>query len=365
VDLWHDVIDSLNDGLIVVTPALKICASNPAAEALFGGQITPAILKGLLADNPWLDRALHECIAQRQAVSCADATLNLAGHTLAVRAEISAIMDEDGTLTGAVIMLHDLTPHELAVAGNGERPLGLSPSGLAHEIKNPLTGIKGAAELLAQLFPADQRARQYCEIIIGGVDRIAQLVEQVLSVTGPQRLRQEPVNVHEVLHRALSMAGLFPEAGGIRVEQFFDPSLPEVIGDAAALERVFLNLIRNAIDAIGTRGVLRLRTRVEHTFRVRRGGERRQFLRIEISDSGKGMTEAEQAQLFTPFFTTKADGNGLGLVLSERIIALHGGSLTAQSCQEAPLTGMTFKITLPFAASPRSLTNGEPASSRK
>jgi len=353
VNLWRDVIDSLNDGLLVLTPALQVCAANPAAEALFGGQITPAIIKALLADNSWFDRALAECMAQRQAVSCADVTLNLAGHSLAVRAEISPIMDEDGGLIGAVIMLHDLTQHELALAETSERPLGLSPSGLAHEIKNPLTGIKGAAELLSQLFPADARARQYCDIIMGGVNRIAQLVEQVLSVTGPQRLRQEPVNVHEALHHALSMAGLLPEARtGIRVEQFFDPSLPEVTGDAAALERVFLNLIRNALDAMGNEGVLRLRTRVEHKFRVRRGEERRQFLRVEISDSGKGMTEAEQAQLFTPFFTTKADGNGLGLVLSERIVALHGGSLTAQRCQEAPLTGMTFKITLPFAANP-------------
>ena len=240
---------------------------------------------------------------------------------------------------------------ELVVNGTeGERSLGLSPSGLAHEIKNPLTGIKGAAELLAGLFPSEHRAQQYCGLIMDGVNRIAELVEQVLSVSGPQRLKMEPVNIHLVLHRALKMAGLYPPVdSAIKVEQIFDPSLPEVIGDAAALERVFLNLFRNAIEAIGPHGTLRLRTRMESKFRLRLGRERRHFLRVEVSDSGKGMTVADEAQLFTPFFTTKPTGNGLGLVLSQRIIALHEGKLWAEHCEEEALTGMTFKVTLPLA----------------
>jgi two-component system, NtrC family, nitrogen regulation sensor histidine kinase GlnL len=145
------------------------------------------------------------------------------------------------------------------------------------------------------------------------------------------------------------MAGLYPPGdSSIKVEQIFDPSLPEVVGDAAALERVFLNLFRNAIEAIDGPGMIRLRTRIESKFRLRLGREHRRYLRVEVSDSGKGMTVAEQAQLFTPFFTTKPGGNGLGLVLSQRIIALHEGKLWAEPCEET-LTGMTFKATLPLA----------------
>lgn len=339
---------------MVLSPHLDIVLKNPAAEALLGSQVNRGLVEALLGRNPWLERMVRDCLERRQESSCADAKLALAGQDLAVRAEVAPLLNEAGRLKGAVILLHDLSHQrgvELVVNGaDGERLIGLSPSGLAHEIKNPLTGIKGAAELLSGLFPSEHRAQQYCGLIMDGVSRIAELVEQVLSVSGPQRLKKDAVNIHMVLHRALGMAGLFPPgAGAIKVEQIFDPSLPEVLGDAAALERVFLNLFRNAIDAIGPGpGAIRLRTRMESQFRLRMGREQRRFLRVEVSDSGPGMTPDQQAQLFTPFFTTKPNGSGLGLVLSQRIIALHDGKLWAERSEEPGLTGMTFKVTLPL-----------------
>jgi two-component system nitrogen regulation sensor histidine kinase GlnL len=296
---------------------------------------------------------VRDCLERRRESSCADAKLALAGQDLAVRAEVAPLLNEAGQFKGAVVLLHDLSHQrgmELVVNGvDSDRSLGLSPSGLAHEIKNPLTGIKGAAELLGGLFPSEHRAQQYCGLIMDGVTRIAELVEQVLSVSGPQRLKKESVNIHLVLHRALGMAGLFPRGeGAIRVDQIYDPSLPDVLGDGAALERVFLNLFRNAIDVLGSAGTIRLRTRMESKFRLRMGREQRLFLRVEVSDSGPGMTPDQEAQLFTPFFTTKPNGSGLGLVLSQRIIALHDGKLWAERSQETDLTGMTFKATLPL-----------------
>ncbi len=340
---------------MVLSPHLDIVLKNPAAEALLGSQVNRGLVEALLGRNPWLERMVRDCLERRQESSCADAKLALAGQDLAVRAEVAPLLNEAGRLKGAVILLHDLSHQrgvELVVNGaDGERLIGLSPSGLAHEIKNPLTGIKGAAELLSGLFPSEHRAQQYCGLIMDGVSRIAELVEQVLSVSGPQRLKKDAVNIHMVLHRALGMAGLFPPgASAIKVEQIFDPSLPEVLGDAAALERVFLNLFRNAIEALGpAAGTIRLRTRMESQFRLRMGREQRRFLRVEISDSGPGMTPDQQAQLFTPFFTTKPNGSGLGLVLSQRIIALHEGKLWAERSEEPGLTGMTFKVTLPLA----------------
>ncbi|HKD65959.1 MAG TPA: ATP-binding protein [Candidatus Binataceae bacterium] len=352
--LWRDVLDSLNDALVVLSPQLDIILKNPAAEALLGSQVNRGLVEAVLGRNPWLEGMVRDCLERRQESTCADASLALAGQDLGVRAEVAPLLNEAGQFRGAVILIHDLSHQrgmELVVNGaSSDRSLGLSPSGLAHEIKNPLTGIKGAAELLAGLFPSEHRAQQYCGLIVDGVSRIAELVEQVLSVSGPQRLRKDAVNIHKVLHRALGMAGLFPPAGnGIKVEQTFDPSLPEVLGDEAALERVFLNLFRNAIDAIGPVGKIRLRTRMESKFRLRMGREQRRFLRVDVSDSGFGMTPDQQAQLFTPFFTTKPNGSGLGLVLSQRIIALHDGKLWAERSEETGLTGMTFKVTLPLA----------------
>jgi two-component system nitrogen regulation sensor histidine kinase GlnL len=352
--LSRDVLDSLNDALVVLSPHLDIILRNPAAEALLGSQVNRAMVEGLLGRNPWLERMVRDCLDRRQESSCADTRLALAGQDLAVRAEVAPLLNEAGQFKGAVVLLHDLSHQrgmELVINGTeSDRSLGLSPSGLAHEIKNPLTGIKGAAELLAGMFPSEHRAQQYCGLIMDGVSRIAELVEQVLSVSGPQRLKKEPVNIHMVLHGALRMAGLFPpDEAAIRVEQMFDPSLPEVLGDASALERVFLNLFRNAIDAIGSGGTIRLRTRIESKFRLRMGRQHRQFLRVEVNDSGPGMTPEQQAQLFTPFFTTKPSGTGLGLVLSQRIIALHEGKLWAERCEERGLTGMKFNVTLPLA----------------
>lgn len=353
--LWRDVLDSLNDAVMVLSPRLDIILKNPAAEALLGSQLNRGLVEALLSRNPWLEGMVRDCLQRRQESCCPDAKLVLAGQDLAVRGEVAPLLNQAGQFKGAVVLLHDLSHQrgaELVVNGaHGDRVLGLSPSGLAHEIKNPLTGIKGAAELLSALFPAEHRAQQYCGLIMDGVNRIAELVEQVLSVSGPQRLKKEPVNIHMVLHQALGMAGLFPPgaANPIKVEQVFDPSLPDVLGDAAALERVFLNLFRNAIEAIGTGpGTIRLRTRMESEFRLRMGREQRRFLRVEISDSGPGLTPDQQAQLFTPFFTTKPGGSGLGLVLSQRIVALHEGKLWAERCEEAGLTGMTFKVTLPL-----------------
>jgi two-component system nitrogen regulation sensor histidine kinase GlnL len=374
--LWRDVLDSLNDAVVVLSPHLDILLTNPAAEALLGSQINRGLIETLLGRNPWLEGMVRDCLERRQESSCADAILSLAGQDLTLRAEVAPLLNESSQLKGAVVLLHDLSHQNgmgLVVNGaDSDRALGLSPSGLAHEIKNPLTGIKGAAELLAGLFPSEHRAQQYCSLIMDGVNRIAELVEQVLAVSGPHRLKKEPVNIHLVLHRALGMAGLFPPGtgaipgagaipgtGAIKVEQVFDPSLPEVIGDAAALERVFLNLFRNAMEAIGRAGTIRLRSRMESKFRIRMGREQRQFLRVEVSDSGKGMTLAEQAQLFTPFFTTKPNGNGLGLVLSQRIVALHEGKLWAERCEETGLNGMTFKVTLPLAGSTQA-KYGEP-----
>jgi two-component system nitrogen regulation sensor histidine kinase GlnL len=379
--IWKEIVDSLSDALVVFDPSLTPIAMNPAAETLFGvSQVNEIALDALLHSNEWLLRMVENCLASGQDLADAEAQLSLGARTAAVSAEVAPLVAAGGIACGAVVLLHDLALHRGAAQalGPGDPDLRLSPAGLAHEVKNPLTGIKGAAELLSGRLRSDPRAQQYCGLILEGVNRIATLVEQVLAASGPQRLSFAPVNIHRVLHQALEMAGLHPHPpAGVTVEQQFDPSLPEIIADAAALERTFLNLVRNAADAIGAAGTIRLRTRMETEFRLTAEGRRRQFLRVEVSDSGRGMSAAEMEQLFTPFFTTKPSGTGLGLVLSQRIVAAHGGKLWAEAggvnpsrpataihpvaphhhahsghshpghSEDHRARGMTFKITLP------------------
>lgn len=366
MELWRDILDSLGDAVVVLSPELEPVAANAAAQTLLEtSQVGRTLVGRLMRRNKWLRRMVDSCLTSGQSLDNPETQLVLNRRSIVVRAEVSPLMNREGRPDCAIVLLHDLSHQkgaEQALAGEAN-PFRLSPAGLAHEVRNPLTGIKGAAELLGSMFPGDARAQQYCRLILDGVNRIASLVEQVLvlSASSPERLKREPVNIHQVLHQALRMAGLYPEApSGIVVRQMFDPSLPEVSGDVVALERVFLNLIRNALEAIeaartegasppceqsstptefpaihsaaaasGKHSIL-LRTAMETQFRLTAQGRRRQFLRVEISDSGKGMDQEGLKQLFTPFFTTKPGGTGLGLVLSQRIIALHGGKLWAE-----------------------------------
>ena len=339
MELWREIVDSLGDAVMVISPTFEPIAANAASEMLLGvSQVNSGVFERLIRHNQWLARMLDSCLRTGQHLDNPEAALLLDRREIAVRAEVSPLHDSAGHREGAIVLLHDLSHQKGAenAFDSDQNGLRLSPAGLAHEVKNPLTGIKGAAELLATMFPSDTRAQQYCGLILDGVNRIASLVEQVLAVSGPQRLKHEPVNIHQVLHQALRMAAIYPEPPhGLIVLQNFDPSLPEVYGDAAALERVFLNLFRNALDAIAAAPTaelqtIRLRTAIEGQFRLSAHGRRRQYLRVEISDSGKGMTAEEVKQLFTPFFTTKPAGTGLGLVLSRRVVALHGGKLWAE-----------------------------------
>ena len=391
-ELWREIVDSLTDAVVVVSSDLEVLAVNAAAETVLGAShIRRPVLDRLFRHNQWLATMVSKCLASGQSLNYPEAGLQLAQREAVVRAEVSPLMNARGETEGGVILLQDLSSYQQgAEPGFRADPnaVRLSSAGLAHEVKNPLTGIKGAAELMAAMFPADPRAQQYCGLILDGVERIASLVEQVLAVSGPLRLKREPINIHQVLHQALRMAGAHPDPPeGVAIEQLFDPSLPEVSGDAAALERVFLNLIRNGLEAVAalpksTRETaaangdeaapktgtaarqprkLRLKTALEPQLRMNVHGRRRQFLRVEVSDSGKGMTPEEVQQLFTPFFTTKASGTGLGLVLSQRIVAQHGGKLWAQiggigqdtngvspQSEQSLSRGMTFCVTLPI-----------------
>jgi two-component system, NtrC family, nitrogen regulation sensor histidine kinase GlnL len=388
-EFWREIVDSLTDAIVVVSRDLEVIAINSAAETLLGAsRIRRTLSERLFGPNQWLAGMVEKCVVSGLSFSYPETGLRLAQSTAIVRAEVSPLMKASGETEGAAILLQDLTSQQSAESALRADPdaLRLSSAGLAHEVKNPLTGIRGAAELMAAMFPGDPRAQQYCGLILDGVNRIASLVEQVLAVSGPLRLKTESINIHQVLHQALRVAGAHPDPpDGIAIEQVFDPSLPEVTGDPAALERVFLNLIQNALDAIavvpkgpdgsdsnprpeqgyprtGNGGALgcsvRLKTSLEPQLRMNAHGRRRQFLRVEISDTGKGMTPEEFQQLFTPFFTTKASGTGLGLVLSQRIITQHGGKLWAQiggtesngsgSQGEHPQRGMTFCVTLPI-----------------
>ena len=192
---------------------------------------------------------------------------------------------------------------------------------LAHEIKNPLGGIRGAAQLLgADVGP---EGRELTDLIQAEVDRVTRLVERLEHLADVRPLVRAPVNLHEVLQHVRALArGFAPE---LRVREFYDPSLPPVEGDREALIQLFLNLVKNAAEATENKGEIILTTAYRHGHRV---DGRKLPLLAGVSDNGPGLASHVAQRLFQPFATTKPSGGGLGLALVAKIAADHGGAVS-------------------------------------
>lgn len=218
---------------------------------------------------------------------------------------------------------------------------------LAHEIKNPLSGIKGAAQLLESSLSDEDR--QLSKLICDESDRICNLVDR-MEVFGDERpLVREPVNIHDVLDHVKKIA----EAGfsrNIKLVEKYDPSLPAIPGSRDKLIQTFLNLVKNAAEAIGADsndGQITLSTSFRPGFRLSSPGSAARVslpLKIEIEDNGPGIPVEVKAHLFEPFVTTKASGNGLGLALVAKFIGDHGGSIECNSVSR----GTVFRVHMPM-----------------
>jgi two-component system nitrogen regulation sensor histidine kinase GlnL len=225
---------------------------------------------------------------------------------------------------------------------------GQIAAGIAHEVKNPLGGIRGAAELLEQRAD-DERTRRTAQVIVREVDRITGLVDELMVFARGEAVRFAPVNLHRLIDEVLELVASEPLAATVTFERVFDPSIPEIAADAARLTQVFLNLVRNAVQALdGSGGRLEITTRVKLQHRLI-GTDGRPVPTIEVvfRDDGPGISPEILDRLATPFFTTKSDGTGLGLAVSRHWLSLHGGRLAIES---NPTGGACFRITLPLHA---------------
>jgi len=222
---------------------------------------------------------------------------------------------------------------------------------LAHEVKNPLSGIRGAAQLLEQTVGEDDR--QFTRLICDESDRICALVDRMAIFSENPTLERAAVNIHEILERArdIAAAGF---ARHLRFVENYDPSLPPVHGDRDQLIQIFLNLVKNAAEAApDVGGEIVLTTAFRHGVRLALpGGERRVQLPLWVSvgDNGPGIPAEIAGNLFDPFVTTKTNGSGLGLALVAKLIGDHGGTIEFDS--EPGQT--SFHVMLPMSDGDRS-----------
>lgn len=213
---------------------------------------------------------------------------------------------------------------------------------LAHEIRNPLGGLRGAAQLLERELPT-AALREFTRIIIGEADRLTSLTDNLL---GPgRRPQRQDVNVHQVLERVVAL--IASERGeAVQIFRDYDPSLPPLSADPDQLIQALLNIARNALQSVGARGYVLFRTRALTNFVI--GSVRHKVVAsVEIEDDGPGVPPDIADSIFFPLVTGRADGTGLGLSLSQDLVSRHGGLIEYQS-----RPGRTvFMIRLPFGAS--------------
>lgn len=348
---WLNVLESLDDGLFLLDEARRIVFMNESASLLSGLSIEKATGQralDVLRGNRWLEDLLEATGTSGVRNVQSDVTLTgRFGRTRPVRASATMMTNPLGEQVGTIVTLHDRS-HESEVESRNREDerlgqLEILLAGLAHEIKNPLSGMRGAAQLLAAENADETRRRQCTQIIVSEIDRLNGLLTQLLDLTGPARLERARVNMHEIVEQVLAIEGTGNDRK-IRFVRRFDPSLPCVRGDRGRLTQVLLNLVRNAVEVSQRGGQVVVATRMETSFYMTGSEGRERFLSIDVSDQGPGIPPEDQSRVFAPFFTTKSEGTGLGLAISKRIVSEHGGMLRLHS---EPGLGATFTVTLP------------------
>ncbi|CAM3562876.1 Sensor protein ZraS [Klebsiella spallanzanii] len=212
--------------------------------------------------------------------------------------------------------------------------IGHLAAGVAHEIRNPLSSIKGLAKYFVERTPPDGEAHQLAQVMAKEADRLNRVVSELLELVRPAHLTWQSVNLNEVITHSLQLVSQDAASRAIMLQFTPQPTLCRIQADPDRLNQVLLNLYLNAIHAIGRDGVI--------TVAASECGDGR--VKVSIADSGKGMTVEQLQAIFTPYFTTKADGTGLGLAVVQNIVEQHGGAIHAES---TPGKGALFTLYLP------------------
>lgn len=344
---YSQLLENLNTAIVVVDEQLFLLYLNPAAESLLAvshAQISSGPFQQFFHEDEQAWSELTKAAKEHRHYTKRRATWRLPdGSQRTVDYSVSPLQEQPGLIIEIQPLdrlLKISREESLLSAQETSRNLARN---MAHEIKNPLGGIRGAAQLLAKELNSDD-LRDYTEVIIAEADRLRKLVDRMLGPKQPSQI--VPINIHEVLERIITIVQA--EYGqSIKLVKDYDPSIPELPGDIEQLIQALLNVLNNAAQSLHESNTespcIILRSRIQRRFTI----GRRHFplvVRIDIEDNGPGIGKELLADVFYPMITGRANGTGLGLAISQQLINQHQGLIECES--ENGLT--TFSIYLPL-----------------
>jgi two-component system nitrogen regulation sensor histidine kinase GlnL len=340
------ILDHLNSAILLFDQDLNLAYINTSGEVLLADSANqllgmnarelfktsdPALLANLKLSltmaEPLLDRAL---------------TLNRIGQSVTITFSATPIVNDDGQPEVLVELLQ--VDNHLRISKeeqllSQQNTARLLVRGLAHEIKNPLGGLRGAAQLL-DLELIDPDLKEYTGIIIAESDRLQGLMDKML---GPNKLpNKKLLNIHEVLERVRQLVEA-EASGNIQILCDYDPSIPDLKADKDQLIQAVLNIVRNAVQAVDGTGMIKLNTRIKRNVTIGRKNHKL-AVKIDITDNGPGIDAEMMNQIFYPMITGRPEGTGLGLSIAHSLISQHNGLIECKS--EPGIT--TFSILLPL-----------------
>jgi two-component system nitrogen regulation sensor histidine kinase GlnL len=346
----RQILDNLSTAVLLLDGSLRVSYMNPAAEMLLevsGQRVNGQRISSLFSDSVESLESLRNTISNGHPFTKREAQLNLSnGQCLIADYSVTPMH----ALERSWILLELLPRDRLLRITKEEAQLSKQEvtrvlvRGLAHEIKNPLGGIRGAAQLLAREL-GEPALQDYTDVIIQEADRLRNLVDRMLGPYQPPRLT--PISIHEITEHVCSLVQAEAQ-GKLDLLRDYDPSIPDLLADREQLIQAVLNIVRNAMQALmsvddGRRGQITLRTRTLRQFTI---GPRRHRLvcRLEIIDNGPGIAPGILDSIFYPMVSGRAEGTGLGLSITQNIITRHQGLI---ECDSTP-GHTTFTLFLPL-----------------
>lgn len=356
--LTTHVLNSMNDAIIAIDTSYHIVLINPAAQIITGlstRQATSQDVRNIFIGQDDIIYLIVTAMKQSRSISDRE-TIQLQrqnGSPLPVSVNASPLYTDTGTQEGVVLTLHDVSNIRQLEQDNQRAGqlamLETLAAGLAHEVKNPLGGIRGAAQLLSMELDQHNELLEYTQVMIKETDRINGIIEELMNLTSPREQLASEANLTKIINDIVLLQAQTTQGKEIEFSLQLDPSIPPINGDQTLLTRLFLNLIKNAIESLDGNGEITISIRMDSEHHLTRPGQAAiPFVLIKIMDNGPGIDDKIAPKIFTPFYTTKSNGSGLGLAICQKIVTDHNGLLCIENL---PQQGTCCSVYLPFLAS--------------